>query len=58
LFVVAATVSATATKQALIPLAAGCNVGYTDERLGAHESNPNRTPALAEGDKEISEAAD
>jgi hypothetical protein len=49
-------VSPSASQQALIPPAAGCNIRYTDERLGAHGSYPNRTPALASGDK-ISEAA-
>ena len=47
LLIVAAAVSAAAAQQALIPLAAGCNVRDADERLGAHGSYPNRTPALA-----------
>jgi hypothetical protein len=48
-------VRAAAVEQALIPPAAGCSIRYTDERLGAHGSYTNRTPALESGDKEISE---
>jgi len=57
LLVMRAAVSAAAGEQALIPSAAGFDVRYTDERLGAHGSYPNRTPAFASGDKEISEIA-
>ena len=39
LFIVAAAVGAAAAEQALIPPAAGFNIGYTNERLGAHEFN-------------------
>ena len=55
LLIVAAAVRAAAVEQALIPPAAGCSIRYTDERLGAHGSYANRTPALESGDKEISE---
>ena len=58
LLIVPAAVSPAAAQQALIPPAAGCNIRNTDERLGAHGCYPNRTPALACGDKEISETAD
>src|SRR5579859_4434133 len=58
LLIVRAAVSPAAAQQALVPPAAGCNIRYTDERLGAHGSHPNRTFALASGDKEISETAD
>jgi hypothetical protein len=55
LLIVAAAVRAAAVEQALIPPAAGCDIRDTDERLGAHGSYTNRTPALESGDKEISE---
>jgi len=58
LLIVAAVVSAAAAEQALIPPAAGCNVRYTDERLGMHDVCPNRTAALASGEEENSETAD
>jgi hypothetical protein len=51
LLIVPPAMSPAAAQQALIPPAAGFNIGYTDERLGAHGSYPNRTPAWASGDK-------
>jgi hypothetical protein len=50
LLIVPAAVSPAASQQALIPPAAGCNIRDTDERLGAHESYPNReqSPCLGE----------
>ena len=44
LLVLRASVSSAAAQQALIPLAAGFDIGDTDERLGAHGSKPSRTP--------------
>ncbi|HXJ04658.1 MAG TPA: hypothetical protein VNH65_06150 [Candidatus Acidoferrum sp.] len=58
LLIVPAAMSFAAAQQALVPPAAGFEIRYTDERLGAHGPGPNRTPALASGDKEISETAD
>jgi hypothetical protein len=51
LLIVAAAVSSATVQQALIPLAAGCNIRDTDEWLGAHGPYPNRTPASASGEK-------
>jgi hypothetical protein len=47
LLILPAAVSPAAAQQALIPPAAGFDIRDTDERLGAHGTYPNRTPALA-----------
>jgi hypothetical protein len=58
LLIVAAAVSPPTAQQALIPPAAGFDIGCTDERLGAHWSYTNRTLAWASRQKESSETAD
>jgi hypothetical protein len=40
LLIVPAAVSPAAAQQALIPPAAGCNIRYTEERLGTHGPLP------------------
>ena len=49
LLILLAAVSPVAAQQALIPSAAGLDICDTDERLGAHGSYGNRTPALKLG---------
>jgi hypothetical protein len=46
LLIMRAAVSSAAGEQALIPAAAGFDVGDTNERLGAHGSYASRTAAL------------
>jgi hypothetical protein len=46
LLIGAAAVSSAATEQALIPAAAGFDIGDTDKRLSAHSCNSIRRPAF------------
>jgi hypothetical protein len=46
LLILPAAMSPAATEQALIPAAAGFNIGDTDEWLGVHGSNTTKTPIL------------